>query len=156
MEGRGAEGTIVRWVDAMLRSRVVSSRLGETVSYAEVRRGCPQGGVLSPLLWSLVVDSLLDELNSQGLYCQGYADDGAILVSGPDLDVVCGLVQTALSAVEPCRGQGLGVNPTKTELILFTRRKNRDGFLPPTFYRQQLTLVNQVKFLGVIDRKSVV
>jgi hypothetical protein len=31
-----------------------------------VARGCPQGGVLSPLLWSLVVEELLVGLNQGG------------------------------------------------------------------------------------------
>jgi RNA-directed DNA polymerase len=44
----------------------------------KVTRGCPQGGVLSPLLWSLVVDDLLVKLNSRGYYAQAYADDSNI------------------------------------------------------------------------------
>jgi hypothetical protein len=39
-----------------------------------VTRGCPQGGVLSPLLWGLVVDNFLWELNDSGYYTVGYAD----------------------------------------------------------------------------------
>jgi hypothetical protein len=40
-----------------------------------VSRGCPQGGVLLPLLWCLVVDDLIARLNIGGIYCQAYADD---------------------------------------------------------------------------------
>jgi hypothetical protein len=39
------------------------------------------GGILSPLLWSLVVDKLLGEIN-KGYYAIGYADDIAILING--------------------------------------------------------------------------
>jgi hypothetical protein len=47
----------------MLESRNIKATLsGETLGAAAVR-GCPQGVVLSPLLWSLVVDDLLWELN---------------------------------------------------------------------------------------------
>ncbi len=42
-------------------------------------RRCPQGGVLSHLLLSLVVDDLLELLTSNGIRCQGYADDIVIL-----------------------------------------------------------------------------
>jgi hypothetical protein len=45
-------------------------------------RGCPQGGVLSPLLWSLVVDDLLWGLNNSGYYTLRYTDDIAILING--------------------------------------------------------------------------
>jgi hypothetical protein len=40
-----------------------------------VARGCPQGGVLSPLLWCLVVDEMMARLNWSGVYTQGHADD---------------------------------------------------------------------------------
>ena len=42
--------------------------------------GCLQGGVLSPILWCLVVDSLLEDLKSISLLCIGYADDDVIVV----------------------------------------------------------------------------
>ena len=38
--------------------------------------------MLSPLLWSLVVDDLLERLTSNGIRCQGYADDIVILARG--------------------------------------------------------------------------
>jgi hypothetical protein len=58
-ERHGIEPAICRWICAMLDSRNINAILsGETLK-ASVARGCPQGGVLSPLLWSLVVDDLL-------------------------------------------------------------------------------------------------
>jgi hypothetical protein len=58
-EKHGIDPTICRWICAMLESRNIKATLsGETLGAAAVR-GCPQGGVLSPLLWSLVVDDLL-------------------------------------------------------------------------------------------------
>jgi len=44
--------------------------------------GLLQGGGLSPILWSLVADSLLTWLSKQGVFAQGYADDGCVLVCG--------------------------------------------------------------------------
>ena len=40
-----------------------------------ISRGCPQGGVLLPLLWCLVVNNLLTRLSGGGIFIQGYADD---------------------------------------------------------------------------------
>jgi hypothetical protein len=66
----------------MLESRNISATLsGETLG-ATTARGCAQGGVLLPLLWSLVVDDLLLGLNNNGYYTVGYADDIAILING--------------------------------------------------------------------------
>jgi hypothetical protein len=51
VERHGIEPAICRWICAMLESRNMSATLsGETLG-ASVARGCPQGGVLSPLLW---------------------------------------------------------------------------------------------------------
>jgi hypothetical protein len=63
-----------------------------------VRRGCPQWGVLSPLialLWNMVADSLLNRLGNCNCFLQGFADDVVILVSGKFLSTICDLMQRA-------------------------------------------------------------
>ena len=65
--------------------------LGGSSRSIKVSRGRPQGGVLSSLLWCLVVDDLIARLKEGGVYTQGYADDICLLavrkfpntVSGP-------------------------------------------------------------------------
>jgi len=44
-----------------------------------VSRGCPQEGVLSPLLWCLVVNELLVRHNEGSVYAHGYVDDICLL-----------------------------------------------------------------------------
>jgi hypothetical protein len=54
----GFGDTICHWIGSMLVSRKITATLaGETLE-GSVARGCLQGGVLSPLLWGLVVDEL--------------------------------------------------------------------------------------------------
>ncbi|GJQ83221.1 hypothetical protein Trydic_g14577 [Trypoxylus dichotomus] len=78
---------------------------------ARVAAGCPQGGVLSSLLWCLLVDDLLSDLRRAGFYAQGYADDITIMVSGRFEGVVSERMQVALRLVETwCRKEGLNVN----------------------------------------------
>jgi hypothetical protein len=60
---RGLEETCCRWVGSMLESRLVHTSLMGSSMTAKVIRGFPQGGVLSPLLWNLVVDRLLTVTN---------------------------------------------------------------------------------------------
>jgi hypothetical protein len=55
-----------------------------------------QGGVLSPLLWSLVVDVLIWGLNSNGSYTVGYADDIVILINRKFPHTVSEVLQTTL------------------------------------------------------------
>ena len=58
--------TIVRWIRATLESRLATATLGGLSKSVGVSRGCPQGGVLSPLLRCLVVNELLARVNEGG------------------------------------------------------------------------------------------
>jgi retron-type reverse transcriptase len=64
----------------MLESRNIINILSAETLRASMARGCPQRGVISPLLRSLIVDELLWELNDNGYHTVGYADDIAVLI----------------------------------------------------------------------------
>jgi hypothetical protein len=116
-----------------------------------VARGCPQGGVLSPLLWCLVVVELIARLNGGGVYTQGHVDDICLLAVGKLPNTVSGLIQWSLHAAETwCDELRLSVNPNKTGLIAFTRRKKLPGFFEPRFFGMTLQRSKTVKYLGVI------
>jgi hypothetical protein len=59
----GVDHTILRWIRATLEGRLATATLGGVTRGITVSTGCPQGGVLSPLLWCLVVNELLARLN---------------------------------------------------------------------------------------------
>jgi hypothetical protein len=80
--GCGVSSAIVLWVRAILDGRLATTALTHPLLRVVVSRGCPQGGVLSPLLWCLVVDDLIARLSMGGVYCQGYADDICLLAVG--------------------------------------------------------------------------
>jgi hypothetical protein len=61
-----------------------------------VRRGCPHGGVLSPLLWNMVINFLLNRLNNESLWAQGFANVIAIVINGKFLRTVYELMQKTL------------------------------------------------------------
>jgi hypothetical protein len=62
------------------KQNIITTLLGKT-SRASMARECLQGGVLSLLLWSLVVDEHLWELNDNYYYTVGYAADTVILIN---------------------------------------------------------------------------
>jgi hypothetical protein len=64
----GREHTIVRWIRVTLEGRVAVVTLNETSQRVAISRGCPQGGVLSPLLFCLVVNYLITRLNGGGVF----------------------------------------------------------------------------------------
>jgi hypothetical protein len=55
--------TMRRWIDAMLRCRSIRVENRGSSVRVLINRGCPQGGILSPLLWNMVVDYLLRRLH---------------------------------------------------------------------------------------------
>jgi len=59
-------------------------------------------------------------------------------------------MQWALSTVETwCNEVGLTVNPDKTELVAFTKKRKLQGFFEPYFFGARLSLSGSVKYLGV-------
>jgi hypothetical protein len=113
-ERHGIEPAICRWICAMLDSRKVTATMsGETLK-ASAARGCPMGWVLYPLLWNLVVDDLLWELNTIGYHTVGYADDIAILINGKLSQTVSEVLQTALCTVQKwCEKTNLSIKSKK-------------------------------------------
>jgi hypothetical protein len=101
----------------MLGSRTITATLAGEILEGSVARGTPQGGVLLPLLWSLVVE-LIGGLNGNGYYTLGNTDDIAILICEKFPNTISELLQEALSMVQQCcdRTQ-LSINPQKMVII---------------------------------------
>jgi len=135
----------------MLPNRIAKATSGDISIEVYLRRGFPQGGVLSASMWILVANGLLQVLDTVGCFSQGFADDFSILVIGTDLNTVCSIMQSAIRKLEGwCRGHGLAVNPKKTEMVLFTRKRKLDSIKPIRVYGEELVRSNKVKYLGVI------
>ncbi|XP_074112183.1 uncharacterized protein LOC141535918 [Cotesia typhae] len=147
------EDSITRWIHNMLRLRTVNTELSNNVE-ARVRRGCSQGGVSSPLMWLLVVNSLLKELNDKKIHAVGYADDVAILVKGSHPEELMSRMQRALDHIQEwCTVRSLKVNPSKTGLVLFTK-KRKFVVKAPFLFNEQLRFTEEIRYLGVtVDKK---
>jgi hypothetical protein len=130
---------------------VVVATLNDISMRVAISRGCPQGGVLSPFLWCLVVNDLLARLGGGGVFTQGYTDDLCLLTVGKFANMVSGLIQWALSTIETwCNEVGLSVNPDKTGLVAFTRKRKLQGLYEPRLFGVPLRLSRSVNYLGVI------
>ena len=103
-----------------------------------VSNGVRQGGVLSPILFTIYIDNLLLELQRKGVGCYWnqhfagavcYADDIALLAPSPSALRI--MLSTCSSfADEHC----LVFNASKTQLIRFSRsRSSSDNHSPGSF-----------------------
>lgn len=152
---RKMENAAVRWIIKMLSGRTVEAAVCGTKSRAVVTRGCPQGGILSPILWCMVIDSLLTKLNDLGFFTQGYSDDVSTLIRGFSVSTIGDLMRTALTIVETwCQERNLKVNPVnpiKTKVVLFRRTKTEETELGDlVLFGTILYVTATVKYLGVI------
>lgn len=78
----GVRGRMYRWIMDFLKGRQIQVRIGEV--YSErflVENGTPQGSIVSPLLFSLMINDVFDDIEG-GLGCSLFADDGAIWKRG--------------------------------------------------------------------------
>jgi hypothetical protein len=70
-EQHGIGCTICWWVGSMLGYREITATLAGENLEGFLAKGCLQGGILSPLLWSLIVDELITGLNGNDCYTLG-------------------------------------------------------------------------------------
>lgn len=140
------------FISKMLRTRAVMPR-GSQIC-VKVERGCPQGGVLSPLLWNLVVDEVLGLLRTTvpQVYSQGFADDLAGFARGKFPDEVSRDAQMYIDIVSRWADRvDLGVDD-KAETILFTSKRQPVENL--NLRGRTLPFSKQARYLGVIiDRR---
>ncbi|XP_063545759.1 uncharacterized protein LOC134753753 [Cydia strobilella] len=149
LKREGIRPTIAQWIERMLKGRSITAELGGVVKTISPRRGFPQGGCLSPLMWCLLLDSMVKELNSGGVYMQAYSDDGVLLVRGTVISVMRDIMIRGLRQVLGwCRERGLDLNPSKTKLVLFTNKRIKE-IRPIKIQGTELELVDELRYLGV-------
>ena len=155
LQTRNTEPLIGKWIVNLLKTRIVTTSKGNTSTTVKATRGCPQGGVISPLLWCLVVDELLSKLNGRNIDTQAYSDDGAIIITGKNLQQICKKAQEGINmAVEWSKKNDLTIHPNKTNMVLFTNKRKLNGWKAPKIGNTPIPLQNSFKYLGVtLDSK---
>ena len=118
------EKSTAGWIINMVKYRHL------TVTHKDIteriRRGCPQGGILSPFLWNLVVDDLL-KFSAKEIpgYLQAFADDLVTLAEGSDTGVIWQRTQKTINTIEKwCDTKGLNISALKTKIVRFTWNRN--------------------------------
>ena len=77
----GLDGNIFKWVKDFLTERTIQVRVGtELSSVRRLENGTPQGSVISPLLFLIMMNDIPESAN--GVKLSLYADDSATWKSG--------------------------------------------------------------------------
>ena len=115
-----------------LISNFISSSVGATTVIAD-RQRLSSGGVLSPLLWSILIDDLHAKLSAESYDCLGYADVLAIVIREKYAETIMDHSQSTLNLVNDWYSRhGLTINPIKTTAAVFTRKLILDRLRLPS------------------------
>ena len=150
----GIPGTITEWIYHLVSNRFITiTYCGESVT-KRATKGSPQGGVLSPLLWNLTLNTLLSSLGYQADFIQAFADDLVILIRGICKHTIRDIAQQHLTNINRwCHSKGLKLSGVKTTAVLFTNKQDNTLDRPLKVEGVNVPLVNSTVYLGVtLDR----
>ncbi len=149
---KGLKGNLAAYASELLKDRVAAVKVqGEVSTYMPLKKGTPQGGVLSPLFFNQLMEHLVSLPYPEGSKVLSYADDLTHLTHG-EKDSVLHTAQLSLDLLSQHADiLGLSFSPVKCKAICC-------GMVTPS---QQLYLqggaiewVDHHKMLGIhIDRR---
>ena len=139
---------MVAWTRAFLEHKIVVLRVNDSEFPYHIRAGVPQGSPLSPTLFLVYVDDLLQQL-SQVLQCQAFANDifiwDIVTTRGPCPPGV----QNALHLVETWSDEwGMTFNVAKCQAIDITTMR-AIAPLALLLHGEMVPQVTELKYLGV-------
>lgn len=154
--------SVCDWFRSYLCGRKQRVQVDDTHSdWCDVVAGVPQGGVLSPLLFSIFINTLVTVLRFSSFHL--YADDVQLYLAFPPSDIANAveLLTEDLRAVSSWSQKfGLKINTSKTQVMItgsrgFLSRLDRNS-LPSVKYNDvPLVYCSDVKNLGLVISESL-
>ena len=146
---------LIDWITFTLENRVATAQQGSFRAEKGITKGCPQGGILSPYIWNLLMDDLLRMFpNIHSTFVIVYADDVMLLGIGIDeTTIIDNLRRDVKILQEWALKHNLSFSPTKTKLMLFSNKRQQSK---PTLQigGVDVAWVDEHKYLGMlIDNK---
>ena len=152
----GITGRAHAWLKDFLTDRSVKIRMeGETSREVPMTKGTPQGSVISPFLFNLMMRSLVTILLTLGIHFSLYADDLVIWCRGKVGKAVAKLQPAVNQLVLWCKNHGFRLSREKCKLIVFSQQQDCKR-TPRTLDVDGAVITDspEVKFLGIwLDRR---
>ena len=116
---------IVKMIKSYLSDRVGLLIDGQKTYTHKIQIGCPQGSVLSPFLWNVLIDHILRCTFPFPHQIIAYADDIAIVTWDKDPHKSVSNLQEMCDCIVQCfKAIMLDINAQKTILMIFTRARS--------------------------------
>jgi hypothetical protein len=167
----GIKGKMLLWLSDFLQHRKIKVNYkGHISRTTKPKNGCPQGSVLSPIIFSIFMNTLRDyieDYNNTILNPQDhtnlsqFVDDTAIWVTSKSPDLAIKKAQNSLKIIEKwSKETGVKINPLKTQVLVIHRPKttppeNKPNFPKLTLCEETLSYSETAKFLGLTFDKSL-
>ena len=138
----GVPTKLVNIIASFLSDRKVECCYGNITVQKQTSRGTPQGSVLSPLLWNIVMNSFLNSYNNRNSSAIAYADDISIVCwnkNKTDLQDCC--INAVNKVLEWCQNNSLELSLSKTNFICIGTKLDNVMNIPQS---------SSIKILGVI------
>ncbi len=152
LENLGVKGRMLTFIRGFLQHRRIQVRVQNTLSTQHsVTSGVPQGSVLSPLLFLIMIN---DIFNTSDIKYSLFADDCAIWSTKSSITLCTNALQMALNNITAWTNTwNMKMSAPKSKAMLFCN--NRSPQIPTLLLANQpLEFVNTHRFLGIIlDRR---
>ena len=152
----GLKGRLPLFIDNFLKGRKFKVRLDNTHSSLNPQEeGVPQGSILSPTLFTVKINSIIDALPDD-IEKSLYVDDLAVYCQSSNMAIIERRLQGCLDKLVTCADEnGFKFSPTKTLCVHFCKKNGLQPEPNLKLYGQQLPVEEQVKFLGLFFDKKL-
>ena len=148
---KGVKGQILKWVKDFLQQRKARTQYqGHLSSVAEFQQRTPMGSALSPLLFNLVMERLLEVPHGDNVHLVSFADDLTIVVIGETCVEDARQLLTIID--DKCCELGLKINYKKTNSM---KIKSNHSTHQLKIQNKGVKWVAQHKILGIQHHKSL-
>jgi hypothetical protein len=142
---------LVKIIHSYLTNRKAMLSIQGVAILKTINLGCPQGGVLSPFLWTILVDDLLRLQFPFPFKLIAYADDLTVVTSHKDPTVATRNLQLACDTISAwLHGIKLKLNASKTVFLIFSKRRLNLPTLQLVINGMGIFPSQEASFLGLI------
>jgi ribonuclease HI len=143
---------ITTWYGNYTQGRSCELILGGKSFIRFLKDGTSQGGILSPIIFNLVINILLLIIEKAKALGIAFADDTLAGDAGKNLEAILAKLQSVLNRLTTALDEtGMKFSPEKTAVIIFSKKPVETATLPKLkLYNKELAFQQQTKYLGVI------